>query len=208
MLQNFSYLETMLERAEELSRAELAVLLEDAIDIHDRHWKIHWMLNFAQFFGHPAAGGRPWSGSAVMFDEEPARPTCRTLPPTGTGIRFEGLWRMKEAIKKDPALASAFPRRGRRGRFSKHSRAAISAAAFLKEHLEPYQREFRLAGGVWSHEFIFPTFREQPEADSRADTWLPGQRLRLSERSSRPSARTWRRASEELLAGLTGSERD
>src|SRR2546429_4014540 len=28
---------------------ELAVLLEDAIDIHDRHWKIHWMLNFAQF---------------------------------------------------------------------------------------------------------------------------------------------------------------
>ena len=28
---------------------ELAVLLEDAIDVHDRHWKIHWMLNFAQF---------------------------------------------------------------------------------------------------------------------------------------------------------------
>ena len=24
------------------------MLLEDAIDIHDRHWKIHWMLNFAQ----------------------------------------------------------------------------------------------------------------------------------------------------------------
>ena len=31
------------------SCVELAVLLEDAIDIHDRHWKIHWMLNFAQF---------------------------------------------------------------------------------------------------------------------------------------------------------------
>ena len=31
------------------SLVELAVLLEDAIDIHDRHWKIHWMLNFAQF---------------------------------------------------------------------------------------------------------------------------------------------------------------
>jgi hypothetical protein len=25
-----------------------ATLLEDAIDVHDRHWKIHWMLNFAQ----------------------------------------------------------------------------------------------------------------------------------------------------------------
>ena len=28
---------------------ELAILLEDAIDIHDRHWKIHWLLNFSQF---------------------------------------------------------------------------------------------------------------------------------------------------------------
>ena len=28
--------------------ADVACLLEDAIDVHDRHWKIHWMLNFAQ----------------------------------------------------------------------------------------------------------------------------------------------------------------
>ena len=37
-----------LDRQDELTLAELAVLLEDAIDVHDRHWKIHWMLNFAQ----------------------------------------------------------------------------------------------------------------------------------------------------------------
>src|SRR5260370_38310710 len=48
MLRNFSYLEASLDRAEELSPAELAVLLEDAMDIHERHWKIHWMPNFAQ----------------------------------------------------------------------------------------------------------------------------------------------------------------
>ncbi|HVS50353.1 MAG TPA: PEP-utilizing protein, partial [Candidatus Dormibacteraeota bacterium] len=29
--------------------AELAIHLEDAIDMHDRNWKIHWMLNFSQF---------------------------------------------------------------------------------------------------------------------------------------------------------------
>ncbi len=48
MQRNFDYIEGMLEKKDELSLADMAVLLEDAIDMHDRHWKIHWMLNFAQ----------------------------------------------------------------------------------------------------------------------------------------------------------------
>src|SRR4249920_2834095 len=44
---NFAYLDGY--DTDSASLVELAVLLEDAIDIHDRHWKIHWMLNFAQF---------------------------------------------------------------------------------------------------------------------------------------------------------------
>src|SRR5215203_3949970 len=47
MDRNFAYLDGQ-DRAG-MNLVELAVLLEDAIDIHDRHWKIHWMLNFAQF---------------------------------------------------------------------------------------------------------------------------------------------------------------
>ena len=34
---------------DQASLVELAILLEDAIDMHDRHWQIHWVLNFAQF---------------------------------------------------------------------------------------------------------------------------------------------------------------
>ncbi len=48
MQRNFDYIESMLEQKDEFSLADVAVLLEDAIDMHDRHWKIHWMLNFAQ----------------------------------------------------------------------------------------------------------------------------------------------------------------
>ena len=48
MDRNFAYLEGMLDKENQLNLMELACLLEDAIDIHDRHWKIHWMLNFAQ----------------------------------------------------------------------------------------------------------------------------------------------------------------
>ena len=44
---NFAYLDHY--DTQNASLIELAVLLEDAIDIHDRHWKIHWMLNLSQF---------------------------------------------------------------------------------------------------------------------------------------------------------------
>src|SRR5947199_354384 len=47
IVRNFEYLDGF--DYDGASLLELAVLLEDAIDIHDRHWKIHWMLNFAQF---------------------------------------------------------------------------------------------------------------------------------------------------------------
>ncbi len=48
MERNFAFLEARLDAADEMDLADAACLLEDAIDIHDRHWKIHWMLNFAQ----------------------------------------------------------------------------------------------------------------------------------------------------------------
>src|SRR5438132_10986873 len=48
MERNFAYLEARLDAADAMSLADLACLLEDAIGIHDRHWKFHWMLNFAQ----------------------------------------------------------------------------------------------------------------------------------------------------------------
>ena len=48
MQRNFDYLEGQLANKDSRSLAQAAVLLEDAVDMHDRHWKIHWMLNFAQ----------------------------------------------------------------------------------------------------------------------------------------------------------------
>src|SRR5205809_265016 len=52
---NFGYLDGY--DTDGASLVELAVLFEDAIDIHDRHWKIHWMLNFAQFSATMALNG-------------------------------------------------------------------------------------------------------------------------------------------------------
>ena len=202
MLQNFSYLETMLERAEELSRAELAVLLEDAIDIHDRHWKIHWMLNFAQFSATLRL--RATMERVRGHVDEELLGQLQNSAADRNWDSVEGLWRMKESIKKDPALASAF-RAGDGGQIFEALQGSDVGAAFLKQDLEPYQREFGWRA-VWSHEFIFPTFREQPEPI------LEQIRGYLDSDYDYPSVvetvrKDLERASEELLAGLTGSER-
>ena len=65
---------------------ELAVLLEDAIDIHDRHWKIHWMLNFAQFSATMALNATIQEVKGEV-DPESCRTGFRAPSTTATGIR-------------------------------------------------------------------------------------------------------------------------
>jgi phosphohistidine swiveling domain-containing protein len=203
MLRNFNYLETMLDRADELSRAQLAVLVEDAIDIHDRHWKIHWMLNFAQL-------SATLQLRAVMqrvrghVDEE-LLGALQSSAADRNWDSVEGLWRMKELVKASAELAAAF-RAGDGAEIVEALQDSQAGRIFAREHLEPYQREFGWRA-VWSHEFIFPTFREQPEPI------LEQIRGYLDTDYDYPAAvetvrKGIEKASEELLAGLTGADRE
>ena len=82
------------------------MLLEDAIDVHDRHWKIHWMLNFAQFSATMAL-------NATIARGARARSTRRSLGRLQSSIEdrnwdsIEALWQMKEEIKGDDELREA-----------------------------------------------------------------------------------------------------
>ncbi len=86
MQRNFDYIEGMLDSKDELSLAEVAVLLEDAIDMHDRHWKIHWMLNFAQLSAPRSTSGRSWRRPTARSTRS-SWVASRTRPTTGTGTR-------------------------------------------------------------------------------------------------------------------------
>ncbi len=156
MQRNFDYIEGMLDRKEELSLADLAVLLEDAIDMHDRHWKIHWMLNFAQL-------SATLNLRAVMEKthgkiDEVLLGRLQNSANDRNWDKIRALWDMKEEVKGDAELSQAFQgltaadiipvlqssERGRR---------------FIDERVIPYQKEFGWHA-VWSHEFVFPSFRE------------------------------------------------
>ncbi|MEA2608474.1 MAG: pyruvate, water dikinase [Chloroflexota bacterium] len=203
MERNFAFLETRLDAAGEMDLAEVACLLEDAIDVHDRHWKIHWMLNFAQL-------SATLDLRAVMEKtrgrvDEQLLGRLQNSASDRNWDSIEALWRMKNEVRDDAELLPAFSLEGVReivGALGSSERGR----RFVADRVEPYQREFGWHA-VWSHEFIFPTVREQMEPVIELI------RGYLTTDYDFPSAieamrRDIKAASEEILEGLTGEALD
>ena len=156
MQRNFDYIESMLERKDELSLADMAVLLEDAIDMHDRHWKIHWMLNFAQL-------SATLNLRAVMEKthgkvDEVLLGRLQNSANDRNWDKIRALWEMKEEIKGDSELQQIFSA-ATAAEIVPALQASERGRRFIDERVVPYQMEFGWHA-VWSHEFIFPSFRE------------------------------------------------
>jgi phosphohistidine swiveling domain-containing protein len=153
---NFAYLDGF--DKDNASLLELAVLLEDAIDIHDRHWKIHWMLNFAQFSSTVALNA---TIQEVKGDVDPALGgRLQSSVEDRNWDSIEALWQMKEEIKGDEELRNAFHAGETAGDVIRGLESSERGRRFLAERVEPYQQEFGYRS-IWSHEFAFPTWKER-----------------------------------------------
>lgn len=156
MQRNFAYLEDQLDQQDKLTLPALACLLEDAIDIHDRHWKIHWMLNFAQLSA--TLNLRAVAERTRGAVDEKLLGRLQNSVTDRNWDSIEALWGMKEEAKSDPELAEAFA-----GETADEILARLQASGrgrrYLGERVAPYQREFGWHA-VWSHELVFPTVRE------------------------------------------------
>lgn len=159
MQRNFAMLEARLDEADGMTLAETAVLLEDAIDVHDRHWKIHWMLNFAQL-------SATLKLRAVMEEtrgsvDEELLGRLQNSASDRNWDSIEALWRMKNEVRDDAGLRAAFEPEDV-AEIARRLHDSDRGRRFLAERMDPYQREFGWHA-VWSHEFIFPTAREEVE---------------------------------------------
>ncbi|TMD50001.1 MAG: PEP-utilizing protein [Chloroflexi bacterium] len=156
MERNFAYIDNY--GKENASLVELAVLLEDAIDVHDRHWKIHWMLNFAQFSSTLNLN--------AMIQEVKGEVDPNLMGRLQSSIEdrnwdsIEALWRIKEEVKNDPELTQAF-----KGETASEVLRSLQGSErgrrLISERIEPYQQEFGYKA-IWSHEFAYPTWKENP----------------------------------------------
>ena len=154
---NFAYLDEY--DMDDATLVELAVLLEDAIDIHDRHWKIHWMLNFAQFSATMALNATIQEVKGDVDAGLVGR--LQSSVDDRNWDSIEALWKMKEEVKGEPELQAAFHAGDTAAAVLRALEASELGRRFVEERLQPYQQEFG-AKAIWSHEFIYPTWRENP----------------------------------------------
>ncbi len=156
MKRNFAYIDGFDKDGASLTA--LAVLLEDMIDIHDRHWKIHWMLNFAQFSATMALNG------AIDEFKPDAKPDLKGRLQSSVTDRnwdsVEGLWKMKETVKGSETLRAAFEAETAAGVMDA-LRGSEEGRKLISEQLEPYLEEFGHKA-LWSHEVMFPLWLENP----------------------------------------------
>ena len=172
---------------------ELAVLLEDAIDVHDRHWKIHWMLNFAQFSATLALNA---TIADVRGEVDPALPgrlqSSRRRPQLGL---HRGALAAQGAGQGRRRAARGVRRRHGRRRAAAPGGHARPAGASWAEGIEPYASEFGRKADLVARVRL-PDVVRAAGADPRGAARLPARRTTTTpRRSSARDATTWPRRS-------------
>jgi len=157
MERNLEYLESKIDIWDEIPLMEWATILEDAIDIHDRHWKIHWMLNFAQLSAtlNLAAVTEEVRGEV----DEALLGRLQNSAADRNWDSLELLWTMKEEAKNSDVLSAAFDN-DNGAEILEALGSTPEGQTFLDERVTAWQREFGWHA-VWSHEFIFPSRFEE-----------------------------------------------
>jgi phosphohistidine swiveling domain-containing protein len=138
---------------------DLAVLLEDAIDVHDRAWKIHWMLNFAQFSSTTALNA---TIEEVRGEADPGlMGRLQSSVEDRNWDSIEDLWTMKQEIAGDADLRPLFEQDDAARDVLAALEGSERGRRFLAERLRPHQQAYGYKA-IWSHEFAFKTWVEDP----------------------------------------------
>jgi pyruvate,water dikinase len=117
------------------------------------------MLNFAQFSATLALNATIAEVKGEVDPNLPARLQNSVADRNWDSI--EALWRMKEEVKADSELTAAFHAGETAGAVVQALAGSERGRGFVEERLRPYQLEFGNKA-IWSHEFVYPTWRENP----------------------------------------------
>jgi phosphohistidine swiveling domain-containing protein len=156
ILRNFEYLDNF--PMETSSLPELMILLEDAIDIQERHFRLHWVLNLAQFqtsmtfekmlVEYLGEKHKDLAGRVLVSDEDRNWDSIREL------------WKMKEQAKKSAAIKAAFDQNDHASGVMKALAGSEEGRRLLKE-IDDYKMEYGNKS-MYTHEYIYTTWREDP----------------------------------------------
>jgi phosphohistidine swiveling domain-containing protein len=142
------------------SLLDLAIFLEEAIDMHDRHWQIHWLLNFSQFSASMALNA---AISEAKGDGDFSTLKGRLLASieNRNWDSIRELWKIKQVVKTDKGeVAKAF-QKATATDVLVSLKETEAGRKFLATQLDPYLNVYGYKS-MWAHEFSFKTWKENP----------------------------------------------
>jgi pyruvate,water dikinase len=156
ILRNFEYLDGF--PAETASLPELMILLEEALDIQERHFRLHWILNLAQL--------QTSITFEKMFKEMIGEAhgaligTILTSDEDRNWDSIRDLWKLKERIKNTAALRAAFDSHAGADDVLQALRASPEGREVLAA-IDDYRVEYGNRS-MYTHEYTSTTWREDP----------------------------------------------
>jgi len=143
------------------SLPELMVLLEDAYDIFERHFRLHWILNIAQLQSFIQFRG-VYQEVFGKIDEDQVGKVLQSTEDVNWESN-KALWKMKEAVKKSKALRKAFeePKKKTGEEILSDLERSAEGKRFLKG-LKKYLDVYGHKSAPYTHELIYPTWIEKP----------------------------------------------
>jgi len=157
ILSNFKYLDNF--SYETASIPELLIHLEEALDIQERHFKIHWILNLAQF--------QAFLEFRAVYKEVIGAEDSDNIGKILVSINdrnwdsIRELWKLKEKIKNNADLLQLFNLKEPDKIMTFLTESSVGRE-FLKD-LEAYQKEYGYKA-IYTHEYIYPTWLEDPRS--------------------------------------------
>lgn len=151
---NFKYLDSF--DTENSTLQELMIYLEEAIDIQERHFRLHWILNWAQF-----AAGMNFGGVCGELIEDLDHGIMGKVNVSRVDRNWDSLkamYALKEKVKGNGELKAIFDSAETASEIRPKLEASSAGQAFLKD-IETYAAEYGYKA-VYPHEYQFKTYVE------------------------------------------------
>lgn len=154
ILRNFEYIDNF--DAENATLQELMIYLEEAIDIQERHFRLHWILNWAQF---TASMGFVGTVNKLIPDINPdTLGKVNVSRADRNWDSLKGLWQLKEKVKGDSELKAVFEGATKPTEIEPKLEKSAKGKEFIAA-VRAYAKEFGYKA-IYTHEYVFPLYVE------------------------------------------------
>ena len=154
VLLNFEYIDNF--DTENATLAELMIYLEEMVDIQERNFRLHWILNWAQF---TASMGFVGAAKELIGDVDPdTLGKVNVSRADRNWDSLKALWQLKEKVKADPELTEIFSKTEKVGDIAPKLNSSAKGKAFLND-IKVYAGEFGYKS-IYTHEYRYPLYIE------------------------------------------------